>query len=620
LNILNKFNNEHLMNFNFKKYPILSFADSVENLRLLSIEQLPQLCFELRQYLLDVVTVSKGHFASGLGVVEITVALHYIYNTPFDNLLWDTGHQAYPHKILTGRIQKINSIRQKNGLHSFPCREESRYDVLSVGHSSTSISAGLGMSIAAEKEGRNRKTICVIGDGAMTAGMAFEAMNHAGEIKSNLLVILNDNQMSISKNTGALNNHLKILRSIKKTKEHKKILDLFYKQLFRQNKKRENDCFYFNSIFSTLGFKYLGPFDGHNIFSIISIFKEMKNKKGTYLLHLVTKKGKGYLPAELDPIKWHSISSYNSSISKSLSYSDVFGSWLCEIATFDKKLIAITPAMCEGSGMKKFSRLFPNQCFDVAISEQHAVTFAAGLAISGYKPVVSIYSTFLQRAYDQFIHDIALQKLSVLFAVDRGGIVGNDGKTHQGIFDLAYLRCIPGIIIMTPSNENECRQMLYTGYMYSKGPSVVRYPKGHGIGSLLMPMNKIPLGKSLIKRIGKKIAILNFGTLLQNSFFAANNLDATLVDMRFVKPLDENMILQLSSKHKFLITLEEGVISGGAGSAVNEFIMINKILLPVLNIGLPDIFIPQGTQEEIRHHYQLDSEGIHRQIFHWLKK
>jgi len=620
LNILNKFNNEYLMNFDFKKYPILSFADSVENLRLLSIEQLPQLCFELRQYLLDVVTVSKGHFASGLGVVEITVALHYIYNTPFDNLLWDIGHQAYPHKILTGRSQKINSIRQKNGLHAFPCREESRYDVLSVGHSSTSISAGLGMSVAAEKEGRNRQTICVIGDGAMTAGMAFEAMNHAGDIKSNLLVILNDNQMSISKNTGALNNHLKILRSIKKIKEHKKILDLFYKQLFSKNKKRENYCFYFSSIFSTLGFKYLGPFDGHNIFSIMSILKEIKNKKGTYLLHLVTKKGKGYLPAELDPIKWHSISSYNTSISKSPSYSDIFGSWLCEIATFDKKLIAITPAMCEGSGMTKFSRLFPNQYFDVAISEQHAVTFAAGLAISGYKPVVSIYSTFLQRAYDQLIHDIALQKLSVLFAVDRGGIVGNDGKTHQGIFDLAYLRCIPGIIIMTPSNENECRQMLYTGYMYSKGPSVVRYPKGYGVGALLMPMNEIPLGKSLIKRIGKKIAILNFGTLLENSFFAANNLDATLVDMRFVKPLDENMILQLSSKHKFLITLEEGVISGGAGSAVNEFIMINKILLPVLNIGLPDIFIPQGTQEEIRHDYQLDSEGIHKQIFHWLRQ
>ncbi|QCO71010.1 1-deoxy-D-xylulose-5-phosphate synthase [Buchnera aphidicola] len=606
------------MNLNSKKYPILSFANSVENLRLLPVEKLPQLCFELRKYLSDVVTVSKGHFSSGLGVVEITVALHYVYNTPFDNLLWDTGHQAYPHKILTGRSKKIHSIRKKNGLHSFPCREESKYDTLSVGHSSTSISAGLGMSIAAQKEGKNRQTICIIGDGAMTAGMAFEAMNHAGEIKPDLLVILNDNQMSISKSVGVLNKHLKILRKITNIKKNRKKIHLFRQQFSKKNKKIENNCISFNSIFSNLGFKYLGPFDGHNIFSIINVLQEIKNKKGTYLLHLITKKGKGYLPAELDPIKWHSISSYDSSVSKSLTYSDVFGSWLCEIATFDKKLMAITPAMCEGSGMVKFSRLFPNQYFDVAIAEQHAVTFAAGLAISGYKPVVSIYSTFLQRAYDQLIHDVALQKLSVLFAVDRGGIVGDDGQTHQGIFDLAYLRCIPGIIIMTPSNENECRQMLYTGYMHNKGPSVVRYPKGHGVGALLMPMNSIPLGKSVIKRIGKKIAILNFGTLLQNAFFAANNLDATLVDMRFVKPLDKNMILKLSSKHKFFITLEEGVISGGAGSSVNEFIMIKKIFLPVLNIGLPDTFIPQGTQEEIRHDYQLDAEGIHKQIFYWL--
>ncbi|WAI11649.1 MAG: 1-deoxy-D-xylulose-5-phosphate synthase [Buchnera aphidicola (Macrosiphum albifrons)] len=606
------------MNLNSKKYPILSFAHSVENLRLLPVEKLPQLCVELRKYLSDVVTISKGHFSSGLGVVEITVALHYVYNTPFDNLLWDTGHQAYPHKILTGRSNKINSIRKKNGLHSFPCREESEYDALSVGHSSTSISAGLGMSIAAQKEGRNRQTICIIGDGAMTAGMAFEAMNHAGAIKPDLLVILNDNQMSISKSVGVLNEHLKILRKIINIKKNKKKIHLFRQKFSKKNKKIKNNCISFNSIFSNLGFKYLGPFDGHNIFSIVNILQEIKNKKGTYLLHLITKKGKGYLPAELDPIKWHSISSYDSSVSKSLTYSDVFGSWLCEIATFDKKLMAITPAMCEGSGMVKFSRLFPNQYFDVAIAEQHAVTFAAGLAISGYKPVVSIYSTFLQRAYDQLIHDVALQKLSILFAVDRGGIVGDDGQTHQGIFDLAYLRCIPGIVIMTPSNENECRQMLYTGYMHNKGPSVVRYPKGHGVGALLMPLNSIPLGKSIIKRTGKKIAILNFGTLLQNAFFAANNLDATLVDMRFVKPLDKNMILKLSSKHKFFITLEEGVISGGAGSSVNEFIMIKKIFLPVLNIGLPDTFIPQGTQEEIRHDYQLDAEGIHKQIFYWL--
>ncbi|WP_295164194.1 1-deoxy-D-xylulose-5-phosphate synthase [uncultured Buchnera sp.] len=583
------------MNFDITRYPILSFASSVKHLRLLSIKQLPQLCIELRKYLLDVISMTQGHFASGLGVIEITVALHYVYNTPFDNLLWDVGHQSYPHKILTGRAKKIASIRKKNGLHSFPFREESKYDTLSVGHSSTSISAGLGLSIAAGKEGKNRKTICVVGDGAMTAGMAFEAMNHAGMIQSDLLVVLNDNQMSISKNIGALNKHLKFLRKIKKTNE-----------IFN------------SSIFENLNFKYLGPFDGHDIFKLIKVFKEIKDKKKSCLLHLITKKGKGYPPAELDPIKWHTVPQSISSSSKILTYSDVFGSWLCEVASLDKKIIAITPAMCEGSGMLKFSRLFPNQYFDVAIAEQHAVTFAAGLAIAGYKPVVSIYSTFLQRAYDQIIHDVALQKLSVLFAIDRGGIVGHDGPTHQGIFDLSYLRCIPGIVIMTPSDENECRQMLYTGYMHKEGPSVVRYPKGQGIGISLSPMNLIPLGKSLIKRIGEKIAILNFGTLLQNAYLAAESLNATLIDMRFVKPLDTNMILRLSLKYKFFVTIEEGVIAGGAGSAVNEFIMMKKILLPVLNIGLPDTFISQGSQEEIKHDYQLDPEGIQKRILLWL--
>lgn len=583
------------MNVDITKYPILSFANSVKCLRLLSIEQLPQLCTELRKYLLDIFSVTQGHFASGLGVIEITVALHYVYNTPFDNLLWDVGHQSYPHKILTGRSKKIINIRKKNGLHSFPFRGESEYDVLSVGHSSTSISAGLGLSIAASKEGKNRKTICVVGDGAMTAGMAFEAMNHAGIIQSDLLIILNDNQMSISNNVGALNQHLKFLRNIKKNNK----ISIF-------------------SIFENLNFKYLGPFDGHNIFKLINIFKKIKNKKERCLLHLVTKKGKGYPPAELNPIKWHAVTQCSAASSKVLTYSDVFGSWLCEIASFDKKIMAITPAMCEGSGMLKFSRLFPKQYFDVAIAEQHAVTFAAGLAIAGYKPIVSIYSTFLQRAYDQIIHDIAFPKLSVLFAIDRAGIVGHDGPTHQGIFDLSYLRCIPEIIIMTPSDENECRQMLYTGYMYKKGPSVVRYPKGNGIGISLKPMHLIPLGKSVVKRIGRKIAILNFGALLKNIYSVAENLDATLIDMRFVKPLDTNIIKKLSLQHKFLVTIEEGVIAGGAGSAVNEFIMIQKILLPVLNIGLPDSFISQGSQEEIKNDYQLDSKGIQKRILAWL--
>ncbi|ANZ22653.1 1-deoxy-D-xylulose-5-phosphate synthase [Buchnera aphidicola (Diuraphis noxia)] len=607
------------MNFNSKKYPILYFASSVKNLRLLSIDKLPQLCCELRKYLLEVISFSKGHLASGLGVIEITVALHYIYNTPFDNLIWDVGHQTYPHKILTGRRQKIKTIRQKNGLHSFPCREESEYDAFNVGHSSTSISAGLGMSIAALKEDKNRKTVCVIGDGAITAGMAFEAMNHAGVTKSNLLVILNDNQMSISKNVGALCNHLKFLRSYNENNVKK--TNFFTNKSFYKNDRITNSRSSFNSIFSNLGFKYSGPFDGHNVIAIINILKKIKHKTGVRLLHLITKKGKGYIPAELDPIKWHTISFCNTLKKKSIvSYSDVFGSWLCEIAKFDKKLIAITPAMCEGSGMHEFSRRFPDQYFDVSIAEQHAVTFAAGLAIGGYKPIISIYSTFLQRAYDQLIHDVALQKLSILFAVDRGGIVGKDGQTHQGIFDLAYLRCIPGIVIMTPSDENECRQMLYTGYMYKNGPSVVRYPKGDGTGVLLTPLNKLQLGKSLIKRVGKNIAILNFGTLLKHAIFSANDLDATLVDMRFVKPLDKDVILKLTYNHKFFVTLEEGVISGGAGSAVNEFIMFKKILLSVLNIGLPDVFIPQGSQEEIRHDYQIDKKGIHKRILSWLKK
>ncbi|QCI18420.1 1-deoxy-D-xylulose-5-phosphate synthase [Buchnera aphidicola (Aphis nasturtii)] len=583
------------MNFDIKKYPILSLADSVKNLRCLPIKKLPQLCCELRKYLLDIIFVTEGHCASGLGVVEITVALHYVYNTPFDNLLWDVGHQSYPHKILTGRAAKLTSIRKKNGLHPFPFREESQYDTFGTGHSSTSISAGLGLSIAAEKEGKNRKTICVIGDGAITAGISFEAMNHAGIIQSDLLVILNDNEMSISKNIGALNKHLKILKSAKCSNILK------------------------NSFFENLSFQYLGPYDGHNIFNLINLLKDIKNKKSSCLLHLITKKGKGYPPAELNPIKWHTVPKNTSLSSDRIpTYSEIFGSWLCEVASIDKKLIAITPAMCEGSGMSNFSRLFPNQYFDVAIAEQHAVTFAAGLAAAGYSPVVAIYSTFLQRSYDQIIHDVALQKLSVLFAIDRGGIVENDGPTHQGIFDLAYLRCIPGIVIMTPSNENECKQMLYTAYMYKKGPTVVRYPKGKGIGELLMPMRIIPLGKSVLKRVGHKIAILNFGTLLDSAVLAANNLNATLVDMRFVKPLDTNMILKLSSQCQFLVTIEEGIISGGAGSSVNEFIMLKKILVPVLNIGLPDTFISQGSRNEIKYNYELHAEGIEKKIFSWI--
>lgn len=617
---------------NVNTYPILSLINSVKDLRVLSKNILPKLCNELRKYLLDNISRTSGHFASGLGVIEITVALHYVYNTPFDHLIWDVGHQAYSHKILTGRKKFIKTIRKKNGLHSFPCREESEFDALTVGHSSTSISAGLGMAVASKKENKNRKTICIIGDGAITAGMAFEAINHAGDIKPNILVLLNDNKMSISKNVGALSNRLTQLLSgqayeMLKNKS-KKILNnipKIKKLLQNTEKKLKNILSPKNKLFEELGFNYIGPIDGHNVIKLINILNEIKVLKGPQILHVITKKGKGYSPAEKDPVGWHAVPQFDIStgllpVNKNIfpSYSKIFGDWLCEIATNDKKLMAITPAMSEGSGMVHFSRKFPEQYFDVAIAEQHAVTFAAGLSIGGLKPVVAIYSTFLQRAYDQLIHDIAIQKLPVLFAIDRSGIVGPDGPTHQGSFDITYLRCIPGIIIMTPSDENECRNMLYTGYLYDKGPSAVRYPKGNGTGIKITSMIVLPIGKGLIKRLGKNIAILNFGALLNEASIVAEKLNATLVDMRFVKPLDELLILDLADKHDSLITLEEGVIKGGAGSGVNEILMFKRKKTPVLNIGIPDIFVPQGTQEEIKHELHLDSEGIFLQIQKWL--
>ena len=592
---------------------------------------MPALCDELRQYLLDSVSRSSGHFASGLGVVELTVALHYVYNTPFDHLVWDVGHQAYPHKILTGRRDRIGTIRQKNGVHPFPWRGESEYDVLSVGHSSTSISAGLGMAAAAEREGQGRRTACIIGDGAITAGMAFEAMNHAGDIKPDMLVILNDNEMSISENVGALNNRLAQILSGKtysRLREgSKRVLTSLppIKELVRRTEEHLKGMVVPGTLFEELGFNYIGPVDGHDVLTLVNTLSNMRNLKGPQFLHIMTKKGKGYAPAEEDPIAWHAVPKFDPAIGelpKSAeglpSYSKIFGNWLCEMAADDPKLMAITPAMREGSGMVAFSREFPNQYFDVAIAEQHAVTFAAGMAIGGYKPVVAIYSTFLQRAYDQLIHDVAIQKLPVLFAIDRGGIVGADGQTHQGAFDLAYLRCVPDMVIMTPSDENECRQMLYTGYHYQDGPSAVRYPRGTGVGTPLAPLQSLPLGKAVVKRQGEKLAILNFGTLLPEAAATAEALNATLVDMRFVKPLDEALIAGLAATHDSLITLEEGAIKGGAGSGVNEFIMAKRLAVPVLNIGLPDEFIPQGTQDEIRHDYQLDAEGIQQQIARWL--
>ncbi|GKW30456.1 1-deoxy-D-xylulose-5-phosphate synthase [Pectobacterium brasiliense] len=621
------------MSFDTAKYPTLALVETPDELRLLPKESLPKLCDELRQYLLDSVSRSSGHFASGLGTVELTVALHYVYNTPFDHLVWDVGHQAYPHKIITGRRDRISTIRQKGGLHPFPWRDESEYDVLSVGHSSTSISAGLGMAVAAEREGKGRRTVCVIGDGAITAGMAFEAMNHAGDIKSDLLVVLNDNEMSISENVGALNNHLAQLLSGKLyaslREGGKKVLSGLppIKELVKRTEEHLKGMVVPGTLFEELGFNYIGPVDGHDVQALAHTLKNMRSLKGPQLLHIMTKKGKGYAPAEQDPISWHAVPKFDpasGTLPKSKegaqpTYSKIFGQWLQETAAKDSKLMAITPAMREGSGMVQFSRDYPQQYFDVAIAEQHAVTFAAGLAVGGYHPVVAIYSTFLQRAYDQVIHDVAIQNLPVLFAIDRGGIVGADGQTHQGAFDLSFLRCIPNMIIMTPSDENECRQMLHTGYHYQKGPTAVRYPRGNGTGTELTPLSELPIGKGVVRRQGETIAILNFGTLLPEAQIAAGKLNATLVDMRFVKPLDEALLEELAQSHSTFVTLEENAVMGGAGSGVNEFLMAKRLAVSVLNIGLPDVFIPQGSQEEIRADLGLDAAGIERRITQWIE-
>ncbi|MTC14345.1 1-deoxy-D-xylulose-5-phosphate synthase [Providencia alcalifaciens] len=621
------------MSIDTAKYPTLALAETPDELRLLPKESLPKLCDELRQFLLNSVSRSSGHFASGLGAIELTVALHYVYKTPFDNLVWDVGHQAYPHKILTGRRDRIDTIRQKNGLHPFPWRAESEYDILSVGHSSTSISAGLGMAIAAEKEDKNRKTVCVIGDGAITAGIAFEAMNHAGDAAPDMLVILNDNEMSISENVGALNNHLAHLLSGKLyttlREGGKKVFSNIppIKELLKKTEEHIKGMVVPGTMFEELGFNYIGPVDGHDVIALIQTLKNMRELKGPQFLHIMTKKGRGYEPAEKDPISWHAVPKFDPAtftLPKSKdtrpTFSKIFGDWLCEEAKDDDKLMAVTPAMREGSGMVRFSKEYPDQYFDVAIAEQHAVTFAAGLAIGGYNPIVAIYSTFLQRGYDQVIHDVAIQKLPVMFAIDRAGIVGADGQTHQGSFDISFLRCIPTMVIMTPSDENECRQMLHTGYHYQEGPTAVRYPRGAGTGAELMPLAPLEIGKGIVRRQGEKVAILSFGTLLSNALEAAEQINATVVDMRFVKPLDEALILEMANSHDMLVTLEENAIMGGAGSGVNEFLMKEKKVLPVLNLGLPDFFIPQGTQDELLADLGLDAIGIVNAINAYLNK
>ncbi|QIR14025.1 1-deoxy-D-xylulose-5-phosphate synthase [Shewanella aestuarii] len=620
------------MSFDNSQYPVLAQANTPEDLKKLPQGLLPQVANELRQFLLQSVGNSSGHFASGLGTVELTVALHYVYNTPFDRLVWDVGHQAYPHKILTDRREKMHTIRQKNGLHPFPWREESQYDTFSVGHSGTSISAALGMAIAAEKEALGRKVVAVIGDGAMTGGMVFEALNHAGDLHNDMLVVLNDNEMSISENVGALNNHLAQLMSGRFyttiRESSKKVLKGMpvIKEMAKRTEEHLKGMVVPGTLFEELGFNYIGPIDGHDVDALVETLRNMRGLKGPQILHIMTKKGRGYEPAEKDPIGWHAVPKFDPSKFKKPAtkpglptFSQVFGKWLCDVAAKDPKVMGITPAMREGSGMVEFSQRFPSQYFDAAIAEQHAVTLGAGMATEGLKPVVAIYSTFLQRGYDQLIHDVALQRLPVLFAIDRGGIVGADGPTHQGAFDLSFMRCIPNMVIMAPSDENECRQMLYTGYCYQDGPSAVRYPRGSATGAQqIEQMTALPIGKGIIKRQGSKIAIVNFGTTLAAALAAGEAVDATVADMRFVKPLDINLLSELATSHDVIVTVEENAIMGGAGTGVMEALQKLKIIKPVLQIGLPDEFIKHGSPEEITHELKLDAEGIEQQIRDYL--
>lgn len=600
--------------------PLLDRINSPTDLRQLSIQQLPQLADELRHFLLYTVSQTGGHFGAGLGVVELTIALHYVFNTPDDRLIWDVGHQAYPHKILTQRRERMSTLRQRDGLHAFPCRSESIYDTFGVGHSSTSISAGLGMAIAAALQGHTNKVISVIGDGALTAGMAFEALNHAGHSKTNMLVILNDNRMSISENVGGLSNYLARIwasRTYNRFRQAcKRFLENmpFVSALMRRIEEHMKGFFSPGTLFEELGFNYIGPIDGHDLPKLVSYLERIKNLPGPVFFHVVTKKGKGFAPAEADPIGYHALNKIEAKINppktSAPKYSDVFGQWLCDMAAADSRCAGITPAMREGSGMVEFSKQFPDRYFDVAIAEQHAVTLAAGLACEKMKPVVAIYSTFLQRAYDQLIHDVALQNLDVTFAIDRAGLVGEDGPTHAGSFDLSYLRCIPNMIIMAPSDENECRKMLYTAYLH-EGPSAVRYPRGNGTGTPIeLNMELLEIGKARLIRSGEKIALLVFGALLKPALAAAEKLNATMIDMRFVKPLDHALIKQLTETHQLLVTIEENAIAGGAGSGINEWLAEQGLNIPTLNLGLPDIFIAHGKSSEMLAEAGLDEAGI----------
>ncbi|QKE61950.1 1-deoxy-D-xylulose-5-phosphate synthase [Aquipseudomonas campi] len=604
--------------------PLLDRAETPVGLRRLAESELETLADELRQYLLYSVGQTGGHFGAGLGVIELTIALHYIFDTPDDRLVWDVGHQAYPHKILTGRRERMASLRQKDGLAAFPRRSESEYDTFGVGHSSTSISAALGMAIAARMQGSRRKSVAVIGDGALTAGMAFEALNHASDVKADMLVVLNDNDMSISKNVGGLSNYLaKIIssRTYSSMREgSKKILSRLPGawEIARKVEEHAKGMLVPGTLFEELGWNYVGPIDGHDLPTLVATLRNMRDLEGPQFLHVVTKKGKGFAPAEADPIGYHAITKLEpikapvveAKKPSGPKYSSVFGQWLCDMAAEDPRLVGITPAMKEGSDLVAFSERFPARYFDVAIAEQHAVTLAAGMACEGAKPVVAIYSTFLQRAYDQLIHDVAVQHLDVLFAIDRAGLVGEDGPTHAGSFDISYLRCIPGMLVMTPSDENELRQMLTTGYLFD-GPAAVRYPRGSGPNTPIDPaLQPLEIGRGVIRRRGQKTALLVFGVQLAEALKVGETLDATVVDMRFVKPLDEALVRELAASHELLVTIEENAIMGGAGSAVSEFLAAENLLKPVLHLGLPDSYVEHAKPAQMLAECGLDEAGI----------
>ena len=623
--------------------PLLDMIDTPQDLRRLEKKQLPQVAAELREFLLDSVGKTGGHFASNLGAVELTVALHYVYDTPEDHLVWDVGHQSYPHKILTGRKNQMHTMRQYGGLAGFPKRSESEYDAFGVGHSSTSIGAALGMAVADKQLGNNRRSVAIIGDGAMTAGQAFEALNCAGDTDVDLLVILNDNEMSISPNVGALPKYLAsnvvrdmhgLLSTIKA--QSSKVLDKLpgamelaqkvenkIKTLAGEAEHAKQSL----SLFENFGFRYTGPVDGHNVENLVDVLKDLRGRKGPQLLHVITKKGNGYKFAENDPIKYHAVAKLPSEVpapevkpaAAQPTYTQVFGQWLCDQAAADERLVAITPAMREGSGLVEFEQQFPDRYFDVGIAEQHAVTFAGGLACEGIKPVVAIYSTFLQRAYDQLVHDVALQNLPVLFAIDRAGIVGADGPTHAGLYDLSFLRCVPNMIIAAPSDENECRLLLSTCYQ-ANSPSAVRYPRGTGTGATVSDgLETVEIGKGIIRREGEKIAVIAFGSMVAPSLAAADKLNATVADMRFVKPIDEELIVRLARSHDYIVTAEENAEQGGAGSAVLEVLAKHGICKPVLLLGVEDKVTEHGDPKKLLDDLGLSAEAIEKRIAGWIK-